>query len=89
MFGKIETADIELHLRDLVQEAFKYSKGQINGTDLGMSQVTCAVEIKDLFVARGYIRFDELETVYGSTLGELRQIIDFAQSKGFKPKKKK
>ena len=46
---EVETKVIEVYLRGFAQECFDYKDGKIDGTDLGMAQVYCAVKIKELF----------------------------------------
>ncbi len=46
---RIETSDIESYLREFADKCIEYSAGKINGTELGMAQVLCAVQIKKIF----------------------------------------
>ena len=71
---------------DLIGSAFnaimsvrrRYDEGKIDVTNMTQN------EFKEALKA-GYINF----TVFGYTINELKQIIDFAKSKEFKPKSKR
>lgn len=45
----VEVKDIEVYLREFCEDCFRYQVGEINGTDLGLSQVYCAIKIRKLF----------------------------------------
>jgi len=46
---EITNLEVEPLLRELIQDAFEYKDNKIDGTELGMRQVTCAIAIRELF----------------------------------------